>query len=42
MKQFQIRYKEDGALSDAKIVLTCTIFEYGTTQARILQFPFLE
>lgn len=32
----------DGALSEAKIVLTCTIFEYGTTQARILQFPFLE
>ena len=32
----------DGALSDAKIILTCTIFEYETTQAKILQFPFLE
>lgn len=32
----------DGALSDAKILLTCTVFEYETTQARILQFPFLE
>ncbi len=32
----------DGALTDAKIILTCTIFEYGTTQAKVLQFPFLE
>ena len=32
----------DGALSDAKIILTCTIFEYETTQAKILQLPFLE
>ena len=32
----------DGALSDAKIILTCTIFEYETTQAKILQFPFSE
>lgn len=32
----------DGVLADAKIILTCTIFEYETTQARILQFPFLE
>ena len=32
----------DGALSDAKIILTCTIFEYETTQAKILQFPFME
>ncbi len=32
----------DGALSDAKIVLTCTVFECETTQAKILQFPFLE
>lgn len=32
----------DGVLSDAKIILTCTIFEYETTQAKILQFPFSE
>lgn len=32
----------DGALSNAKIILTCTIFEYETTQAQILQFPFSE
>ncbi|MCM1184647.1 MAG: diguanylate cyclase [Roseburia sp.] len=32
----------DGALSDAKIILTCTLFEYGTTQAKILQLPFSE
>ena len=32
----------DGALSDTKIILTCTIFEYETTQAKILQFPFSE
>ena len=32
----------DGALSDAKIILTCTIFEYETTQAKILQLPFSE
>lgn len=32
----------DGELSNAKIVMTCTIFEYETTQAKILQFPFLE
>ncbi len=32
----------EGILSNAKIILTCTIFEYETTQARILQFPFLE
>lgn len=32
----------DGVLTDAKIMLTCTIFEYETTQARILQFPFSE
>lgn len=32
----------EGVLSNAKIILTCTIFEYETTQARILQFPFLE
>ena len=32
----------DGALSDSKIILTCTIFEYETTQAKIMQFPFSE
>ncbi|MCM1181575.1 MAG: diguanylate cyclase [Clostridium sp.] len=32
----------DGALSDSKIILTCTIFECETTKAQILQFPFLE
>lgn len=32
----------DGVLSDTKIILTCTIFEYETTQAKILQFPFSE
>ncbi|MCM1536750.1 MAG: GGDEF domain-containing protein [Clostridium sp.] len=32
----------DGALSDAKIILTCTIFEYETTQAKLLQLPFSE
>lgn len=32
----------DGALADAEIILTCTVFEYQTTKAEILQFPFLE
>ncbi|MCM1246356.1 MAG: GGDEF domain-containing protein [Roseburia sp.] len=32
----------DGALTDSKIILTCTIFEYETTQAKILQLPFSE
>lgn len=32
----------DGALADAEIILTCTVFEYETTKAEILQFPFLE
>ena len=32
----------DGALAEAEIILTCTIFEYETTKAEILQFPFLE
>ncbi|MDE6739686.1 MAG: diguanylate cyclase [Lachnospiraceae bacterium] len=32
----------NGALSDTKIILTCTIFEYETTQAKILQLPFSE
>ncbi|MCM1158796.1 MAG: GGDEF domain-containing protein [Bacteroidales bacterium] len=32
----------NGVLTKEKIILTCTIFEYGTTQARILQMPFSE
>lgn len=32
----------DGALAKAEIILSCTIFEYETTKAHILQFPFLE
>lgn len=32
----------DGALADAEIILTCTVFEYESTKAEILQFPFLE
>ena len=32
----------DGALAEAEIILTCTIFEYESTKAEILQFPFLE
>ncbi|MBD5540564.1 MAG: diguanylate cyclase [Lachnospiraceae bacterium] len=32
----------DGVLSNNKIILTCTIFEYETTQAKIIQLPFSE
>lgn len=32
----------NGVLANAKIIVTCTIFEYETTQAKILQFPFTE
>ncbi|MCH5287512.1 MAG: GGDEF domain-containing protein [Christensenellaceae bacterium] len=32
----------DGALTDANIILTCTVFERETTQIKVLQFPFLE
>ncbi len=32
----------DGSLTEKKIILTCTIFEYPTTQAKLLQYPFLE
>ncbi len=32
----------EGALAKDKIILSCTVFEYETTQARLLQFPFLE
>ena len=32
----------DGALAKAEIILSCTIFEYATTQVKLLQFPFSE
>ena len=32
----------DGALTQAGIMLSCTIFEYETTRMKLLQFPFLE
>ena len=32
----------DGALAKAKIILTCTVFEYETTQVKLLQLPFRE
>ena len=32
----------NGALERAPIVLTCTVFEYETTQVKVLQLPFLE
>ena len=32
----------DGALSQANIILICTVFEYESTQLKVLQFPFLE
>ena len=32
----------EGALSEAKITMTCTVFEYETTQVKMLQFPFSE
>ena len=32
----------DGALSKAEIILSCTVFEYETTQVKVLQLPFLE
>ena len=32
----------DGALAKAHIILSCTVFEYETTQVRLLQFPFTE
>lgn len=31
-----------GALIKAKIILSCTVFEYETTQVKLLQFPFFE
>ncbi len=32
----------DGALTNTRIILLCTVFERETTRAKILQFPFLE
>ena len=32
----------DGALATAAITLSCTVFEYETTQVKVLQFPFTE
>ena len=32
----------NGALEKAKIILSCTVFEYETTQVKVLQVPFLE
>lgn len=32
----------DGALSKSGIILSCTVFEYETTQVKVLQLPFLE
>ncbi len=33
---------EYGVLAASQIIMTCTIFEYETTKARMLQFPFDE
>ena len=32
----------NGALNSAPAMLTCTVFEYETTQVKLLQFPFTE
>ena len=32
----------DGSLAESSILVICTIFEYETTQAVLLQYPFLE
>ena len=32
----------EGALTSAHIILSCTVFEYETTQLKVLQFPFRE
>ena len=32
----------DGALTNANIILSCTVFEKETTQLKVMQFPFLE
>ena len=31
-----------GAFTRANIILTCTVFEYETTQVKVMQFPFYE
>ena len=32
----------DGALAKAHIILSCTVFEYESTQVKLLQYPFSE
>lgn len=32
----------EGALAKAKITVTCSVFEYATTQVKVLHFPFYE
>ena len=32
----------EGALTESTIMLTCTIFEYKSTQVKLLQYPFTE
>ena len=32
----------DGAIEKAHIILSCTVFEYETTQVKVLQLPFTE
>lgn len=32
----------DGALTESTILLTCTVFEYKSTQVKLLQYPFTE
>lgn len=32
----------DGALAESAIMLTCTVFEYESTQVKLLQYPFSE
>ncbi len=32
----------EGQLTDAEIILLCTVFEYETTKVKLLQYPFLE
>lgn len=32
----------DGALAESAIILTCTVFEYESTQVKLLQYPFSE
>ena len=32
----------EGSLSEAEIIVICTVFEYATTKAHLLQYPFQE